>query len=29
MDKFGGTKIYTKLDLRNIYYKIGIKNSDK
>jgi hypothetical protein len=29
MNKFGGAKIYTKLNLRNIYYKIRIKNNDK
>jgi hypothetical protein len=29
MDKLGGIKIYMKFDLRNTYYKIRIKNSDK
>jgi hypothetical protein len=29
MDRLGGAKIYTKLDLRNTYYKIRIKNNDK
>jgi hypothetical protein len=29
MDKFGGIKIYTKLNLRDTYYKIRIKNNDE
>jgi hypothetical protein len=29
MNKFGGAKIYMKLDLRDTYYKIRIKNNDK
>jgi hypothetical protein len=29
LDRFSGTAIYTKLDLKNIYYKIRIKKGDE